>query len=106
MNTAKAYDPESIRTDYIERKRRNRRVQVPPMSYWQQYEEMNREEKEFCRAINEVMDMFMKPFLILVPVMIIALLSYHLHLLWLPIVTIIVAAPLFWWHGWGSKKYE
>jgi hypothetical protein len=106
MTTAKVYDPDQTRNEFIAKKRRQRRLQlVPPMSYWNKYAEMT-DDDEFCRAINEVMDMFMKPFLILVPVMIIALLSYHLHLLWLPIVTIIVAAPLFWWHGWGSKKYE
>ena len=48
---AKVYDPESIRTDYIERKRRNRRVQYPPMSYWNKYAEMT-DEEEFCQAVN------------------------------------------------------
>lgn len=100
-----AYDPEQIKTNYIEQRKRNRRVQVPPLSYWQKYEEMT-DEEEFCRAVNEVMDKMCGPFLILVPVLIIALLSYHLHLLWLPIVTIIVAAPLFWWHGWGRDKHD
>lgn len=105
MNVAKAYDPDQSRTDFQELRKRKRRVQVPPLSYWQKYNDMT-DEEEFCRAVTEVMDTFMRPFLILVPVMIIALLSYHLHLLWLPIVTIIMAAPLFWWHGWGRKKYE
>lgn len=102
---ARVCDPESIRTDYIERKRRQKRVQYPPMSYWNKYAEMT-DEDEFCRAITDVMDKMCGPFLILVPVLIIALISYHLQLVLLPIVTIILGAPLFWWYGWGRKRYE
>jgi hypothetical protein len=50
-----AYDPEQIKTNYIEQRNRNRRAQVPPLSYWQKYEEMT-DEDEFCQAVNEVME--------------------------------------------------
>ena len=48
-----AYDPEQIKTNYIEQRNRNMRAQVPPLSYWQKYEEMT-DEDEFCQAVNVV----------------------------------------------------
>lgn len=91
--------------DYQERKKRDRRVQVPPLSYWQQYEEMNREEAEFCRAVTEVMDKLMKPFLYLVaPALVISWLVYHYNLYWLP--PALAFGLVVWWLFWGRKRYE
>lgn len=91
--------------DYQERKKRERRVQVPALPYWQKYEEMNREEAEFCRAVTELMDKLMKPFLyIVVPVGLIALITFHAQAYWLP--GAVAAGLVVWWLGWGRKKYE
>lgn len=105
MNTAKQfYDPKQIEADHVARRKRQRRVQYPPMSYWNKYAEMT-DEDEFCRAINEVMDKMMKPFLYLVvPAGIIALITYHARLFWLP--PVICIGTVVWWVGWGRKRYE
>lgn len=105
MNTAKVCDPDQVRNEFIAKKRRQRRLQlVPPMNYWNKYNEMT-DEDEFCRAINEVMDVFMKPLLyITVPAGIIALITYHARLFWLPPVVCI--ATVVWWVIWGRKRYE
>ena len=103
MNTA-LHDPDQVRNEYIAKKRRQRRLQlVPPMNYWNKYKEMT-DEDEFCQAVNEVMDMFMKPFLLIVPALIIALITYHLRLFWLP--PVICIGTVVWWLGWGRKRYE
>lgn len=90
--------------DYQERKRRDRRVQYPPLSYWQQYEEMKREEKEFCRAVTKLMDKIMRPFLFIAPLLFAALITYHTEAYWIPPAG--AALLVVWWLIWGRKRYE
>lgn len=97
MNSAKVYDPEQSRAEYIEARKRQRRVQYPPLSYWQKYAEMT-DEDEFCQAVTEVMDKMMKPFLyFVVPVGIVALVTHYTHMLWLPPALCIA---IFVWLRW------
>lgn len=95
-----AYDPEQIKTNYIEQRNRNRRAQVPPLSYWQKYEEMD-DEEEFCRAMTDEMDAICAPFLVIAPMLLLLLIGYHLHLFWLSVVAIALGLPLLLWHIWG-----
>lgn len=88
--------------DYQERRKRDRRVQYPPMSYWQQYE--TTEEEAFCRSVTELMDKIMKPFLYLVVVGLIVLLTVNGKIYWLP--PIAAGLTVVWWLGWGRNKYE
>jgi len=86
--------------DYQERKRRDRRVQVPPLSYWQKYNEMTNEE-EFCRAMTDIMDVFGRFISFLAIIGIIALVSYHFKIYWLPgAVAFLYVA---WWLFWGRR---
>lgn len=88
--------------DYQERRKRDRRVQYPPMSYWQQYE--TEEEEAFCRSVTELADKLMKPFLYVAAVGLIVLLTVNGKLYWLP--PIVAVLTVVWWVGWGRKRYE
>lgn len=91
---------EQTRKDYIETRKRNRRVQIPPLSYWQKYAEMT-DEEEFSRAVTDIMDVFGRFIIFLAIICIIALISYHFQIYWLPGAVAILYVG--WWVYWGRR---
>jgi hypothetical protein len=82
--------------DYQERKRRDRRVQVPPLSYWQ-----DKEEQEYVDATTDIMDMVMITISFLVLFGIMFAVSWHFHIFWLLPVSLLMF--VMWHMFWGRR---
>ena len=85
--------------EYHEWKKRQRRVQVPPLSCWND----SIEEDEQMATVERVMDFIGISSIALVIVLFIALLAVNGKLYWL--FPIAAGLTVVWWLGWGRRKY-
>jgi len=81
--------------DYQERKKRDRRVQVPPLSYWQ-----DKEEQEYVDATTDIMDMVIITISSLVLFGIMFAVCWYFHIFWLLPVSLLMF--VMWHMAWGD----
>lgn len=83
-------------TDYQERRKRERRVQYPPFSYWQ-----NKEEQEYVDATTDIMDMVIITISFLVLFGLMFAVCWYFHIFWLLPVSFLMF--VMWHMFWGRR---